>query len=359
MEHIPVLSEPTSPIVHAESRQTERPNEIMLCTAYEQGRDGTFPYCRNLLPISCMQNQDRQRENQTKLCYARMGKAAMGHNMRRKDTIFKESMVQSVQTWSPYAIGTTAGATGQAQCISDAPESPAGPTSVDAPANGVDAVSAAFLQLVEFQGRNQFSKPAPELLRVLLSNGCLAADELLGVVDWERLRNLAEKSLSRAFTPPVPSRRIDHSDSGVEPLSRFPWDDVLSVPSSWTASSSLLTPGPSTLVDPAAYSSELGDHPSAEHELSLSNTPHASHSPGVSRRRCSNCGVDHTTQWRRHPETSDYLCNRCGQHQRRYGRARSLQVISRGTRRARANQYLSDGNTKCGGDVILRRVQKA
>ncbi|KAJ6493149.1 hypothetical protein C8R45DRAFT_927935 [Mycena sanguinolenta] len=238
---------------------------------------------------------------------------------------------QSVPTWSPDSIGTTAGATGQAQCISDTPESPR-LASVDAPANNVDTVSAAFLQLVEFQGRNQFSKPAPELLRVLLSNGCLAPEELLGVVDWERLRTLAEKSLSRAFTPLVPSSRIDHSDGGAEPLSRFPWNDGLSVPS--TASASLFTPEPSPLVDPAAHSSEPGAHPSAEHEQSMSKSPD---SAGHSRRRCSNCGVNDTAQWRTHPQIPGFLCNPCGQHQRKHGRARSLQAIPRGTRRTRAN----------------------
>ncbi|KAF7349421.1 hypothetical protein MSAN_01732000 [Mycena sanguinolenta] len=72
---------------------------------------------------------------------------------------------------------------------------------------GVDAVSAAFLrflQLVEFQGWSQLGESAPELLGVLLSNGCLGSNELLAVVDWERLRILAEKSFSRAFTPRVP-----------------------------------------------------------------------------------------------------------------------------------------------------------
>ncbi|KAJ6493142.1 hypothetical protein C8R45DRAFT_989002 [Mycena sanguinolenta] len=239
----------------------------------------------------------------------------------------------------PNSIGTTAGATGQAQCIRDAPESP-GLASVDAPVNGVDAVSAAFLrflQLVELEERSQIDKVP--LLIFLLRHGYLSQNELLGAVDWERLRNLAEKSLSRAFTPLVPSSRIDHSDGGAEPLSRFPWNDVLSVPGNASSSNSLLTPGPSTLVDPAAHSSEPGAHPSVEHEQSFSNTPHAGYSPGVSRRRCSNCGVDHTTQWRRHPDTSEYLCNRCGHHQRKYGRARSLQVTSRGTRRARANQH--------------------
>ncbi|KAJ6493146.1 hypothetical protein C8R45DRAFT_183799 [Mycena sanguinolenta] len=114
---------------------------------------------------------------------------------------------------------------------------------------------------------------------------------------------------------------------------------MLSIPSTASSSNSLWTSaaGTSTMVDPATHSSEPGAHPSAKHEQSLSNTPHADYSPGVSRRRCSNCGVDDTPQWRRHPDTSEYLCNRCGHHQRKYGRARSLQVISRGTRRARAN----------------------
>ncbi|KAJ6493154.1 hypothetical protein C8R45DRAFT_1136134 [Mycena sanguinolenta] len=261
--------------------------------------------------------------------------APFWHHSSELDIVSRQ--VQSVQTWSPNAIGTTAGPAGQAQCISDTPES-LGLASVDAPANDVDAVSAAFLRFVELHERSQLDKLCSDLLRLSLRNGHLAPDELLGVVDWERLRNLAEKSLGRAFTPLVPSGGINHA--GAEPLSRFPWNDGLSVPQAWAASSSnsLLRPGPSTLVDPAAHSSDPGAHPSAEHERSSSNTPHAEHLPAVSRRRCSNCGVDDTTQWRRHPETSDYLCNRCGHHQRKYGRARSLQVISRGTRRARTNQ---------------------
>ncbi|KAJ6493147.1 hypothetical protein C8R45DRAFT_1136111 [Mycena sanguinolenta] len=239
---------------------------------------------------------------------------------------------QFVQTWPPNAIGTTVGPTNQPRYSDARPKSP-----YLAPlANGVDAVSAAFLQFVELHERSQLDKLCSDLLRLSLSNGCLAPDELLGVVDWERLRNLAEKSLSRAFTPLVPSGRLVHG--GAEPLSRFPWDDGLSVPS--TASASLLTPGPSTLVDPAAHSSEPGAH-SAEHEQSLSKMPHTGmimDSAGHSRRRCSNCGVGDTTQWRTHPQIPGFLCNPCGQHQRKHGRARSLQAISRGTRRTRANQ---------------------
>ncbi|KAJ6476945.1 hypothetical protein C8R45DRAFT_1077020 [Mycena sanguinolenta] len=196
---------------------------------------------------------------------------------------------QFVQTWSPNAVGTTAGPAKQARGREARPKSPC-VASVD----GVDAVSAAFLQLVELHERSQIDKLCSDLLRLSLKNGYLAPDELLAVVDWERLRNLAEKSLGRAFTSLVSASRIDHPDGGAA-------------------------------------------HPSGEHERSLSNTTYAGHPPAVSSRRCSNCGEDHTTQWRRHPATSEYLCNRCGHHQRKYGRARSLQVTSRGTQRARAN----------------------
>ncbi|KAJ6493152.1 hypothetical protein C8R45DRAFT_989042, partial [Mycena sanguinolenta] len=243
-------------------------------------------------------------------------------------------------TWPPNAIGTTAGPTKQPRYSDARPKSPY-LAPVDLLANGVDAISAAFLQflqLVELEGCSQIDKTP--LLIFLLRHGYLSQNELLGAVDWKRLRNLAENSLSRAFTPLVPSSRSDHSDGGAEPLSRFPWDDLLSVSGKASSSNSLLTPGSSTLIDPAAHSSEPGAHPSAEHEQSFSNTPHAGYSPGVSSRRCSNCGVDHTTQWRRHPATSEYLCNRCGHHQRKYGFPRSTQ----GTRRSRARTRSAKAN---------------
>ncbi|KAJ6476940.1 hypothetical protein C8R45DRAFT_1077016 [Mycena sanguinolenta] len=241
---------------------------------------------------------------------------------------------QFVQTWPPNAIGTTAGPTKQPRYSDARPKSPYF-APVDPLTNGVDAVSTAFLQFVELHERSQLDKLCSDLLRLSLSNGCLAPDELLGVVDWERLRNLAEKSLSRAFTPLVPS-----PDGGMEPWSHFPRDDVFSVPSTASSSNSLLTPGTSTLVDPVAHPSDPGARPSAEHEQSLSKTPHTGtimDSAGHSRRRCSNCGVDDTAQWRMHPQIPGFLCNPCGQHQGKHGRARSLQTISRGTRRPRTN----------------------
>ncbi|KAF7349415.1 hypothetical protein MSAN_01731400 [Mycena sanguinolenta] len=69
---------------------------------------------------------------------------------------------------------------------------------VDALANGVDTVSAAFLQLVEFHERSQLDKSLSDLLRSSLSNGYVAPEDLLSVVDWGRLRNLA---VSRVFPP--------------------------------------------------------------------------------------------------------------------------------------------------------------
>jgi hypothetical protein len=74
----------------------------------------------------------------------------------------------------------------------------------------------------------------------------------------------------------------------------------------------------------------------AEHQQSLSQTPHTGVDSAVpAKRRCHDCGVDNTKQWRTHPEIPGSLCNACGQHQWKHGVPRSLQVITRG--RAKAN----------------------
>jgi hypothetical protein len=92
-------------------------------------------------------------------------------------------------------------------------------SSLDVRENGVDAVSAAFLQLIEAHGCG----PSPEvvpLLRLLLCNSCLPREELLDVVDWRRLLRLAATSSSRVLrctawlVPSTTSSRhskLDHS----------------------------------------------------------------------------------------------------------------------------------------------------
>jgi hypothetical protein len=82
---------------------------------------------------------------------------------------------------------------------------------------------------------------------------------------------------------------------------------------------------------------EPGVRPS-EHQQSLSQTPHTGaivDSAVPAKRRCHDCGVDNTKQWRTHPEIPGSLCNACGQHQCKHGVPRSLPAIMR--ERAKAN----------------------
>ncbi|KAJ6476952.1 hypothetical protein C8R45DRAFT_368130 [Mycena sanguinolenta] len=104
---------------------------------------------------------------------------------------------QFVQTWTANVVGTTAGPAEQARGREAQPKSPC-VASVDS----VDAVSAAFLQLVEFHERNQLDTSSFDLLRFSLKNGYLAPDDLLAVVDWKRLQDLAFKD---GFPSPVQS----------------------------------------------------------------------------------------------------------------------------------------------------------
>ncbi|KAJ6493150.1 hypothetical protein C8R45DRAFT_989036, partial [Mycena sanguinolenta] len=272
---------------------------------------------------------------------------------------------QFVQTWSPNAVGTTPGPAEQARGREARPKRPR-VASVD----GVDVVSAAFLQLVEFHERNQLDTSPFDLVRFSLKNGYLAPDDLLAVVDWKRLQNLA---FTDGFPSPVQSSDLNNPQ-GYE-LPNSVTSNRLKIPSDISRgdhSYALWTPWPETLPPPTAQLIEPRVHPSAEYEQSSSQTPNPDaimDTGGVSRRRCFNCGVDHTTQWRRHPETSGFLCNACWQHQSKHGTARSPQWIigMRGTRSAKAN-HEDTGATLTrpnhppetrGGDVIMRvRVQK-
>ncbi|KAJ6476956.1 hypothetical protein C8R45DRAFT_1008414 [Mycena sanguinolenta] len=272
---------------------------------------------------------------------------------------------QFVQTWSPNAVGTTVGPAEQARGQEARPKSPC-VVSVD----GVDAVSAAFLQLVEFHERNQLDTSSFDLLRFSLKNGYLAPDDLLAVVDWKRLQNLAFKD---GFPSPVQS--IDPNNLQGYELPNLVTSNRPTIPSDFSRSNhsyALWTPWPETLPPPAVQSIEPRVHPLAEYEQSSSQTLNPGaimDTSGVSGRRCLNCGADHTTQWRRHPETPGFLCNACWQHQSKYGTARSPQWIigMRGTRSAKANHEDTGAmptrpnhppETR-GGDVIMRvRVQK-
>ncbi|KAF7349414.1 hypothetical protein MSAN_01731300 [Mycena sanguinolenta] len=240
---------------------------------------------------------------------------------------------QSAQTWSQNAINASPWI-----------------ASVDALANGVDIVSAAFLQLVEFHERSQLDKPSSDLLRSSLRNGYLTLGDLLSVVDWERLQNLA---VSCVF-PPLSSNRLgylgshdlpnqttprDFSHSDGTELLPFPLYEMPTTSSSSTASSSLFTPWPGAPLHPATQSTEPGVHPATEYyEQPLAQTPHTGvivDSGGSLRRRCFDCGEeDDPKQWRKHPEIPGDLCNSCGQHRKKYGTPRSPQLIKRGKERA-------------------------
>ncbi|KAF8160426.1 hypothetical protein K438DRAFT_2071006 [Mycena galopus ATCC 62051] len=94
----------------------------------------------------------------------------------------------------------------------------------------------------------------------------------------------------------------------------------------------------------------------AEHQQPASRTP----SPTAPKRQCMDCAVEHTTQWRTHPQLSGYLCNACGQHQAKHQSRRSPLAIRR--ERARENGkhaptapiHPSSPPENRGGEVIMR-----
>ncbi|KAJ7841627.1 hypothetical protein B0H14DRAFT_3457397 [Mycena olivaceomarginata] len=130
-----------------------------------------------------------------------------------------------------------------------------------------------------------------------------------------------------------------------------------------TFSASLPTPPPihpfnPSLAEPLPKATSNSPEPSlnVEHQRSASRTP----SPTAPRRQCMDCAVEHTTQWRTHPQLSGYLCNACGQHQAKHKSRRSPLAIRR--ERARANDkcaptvpiHPSSPPEKRGGEVIMR-----
>ncbi|KAJ6493145.1 hypothetical protein C8R45DRAFT_183787 [Mycena sanguinolenta] len=211
---------------------------------------------------------------------------------------------------------------------------------VDALANGADVVSAAFLLLVEFQGHCQLDGSV-DLILLLLRKGHLPQNELLGVVDWKRLRGVAESSASRladiaaqlvscghskpdglpcsssvnTTAPPSDFSALDLSTCSEgfslrpDTPSYFPDDELYDMPTGPVAQSStihppsslsslLLTPRPDSPRLPAVQSEEPGVRPS-EHQQSVSQTSHAGvivDSAVPAKRRCHDCGVENTNQ---------------------------------------------------------------
>jgi hypothetical protein len=91
------------------------------------------------------------------------------------------------------------------------------------------------------------------------------------------------------------------------------------------------SPGPS-------FNPELCHSPEQQQPASQTQNSTIVDAVDAPKRRCLQCAVDHTTQWRTHPKSRGYLCNACGQHQWRHSKPRSLQAIMR--ERARANEWV-------------------
>ncbi|KAJ7476375.1 hypothetical protein B0H11DRAFT_2032108 [Mycena galericulata] len=288
--------------------------------------------------------------------------------------------------------------------------------SVDALANGFDAVSAAFLLLIEAHGCGS-NPEVISLLRPLLCNSYLPREELLDVVDWPRLLRLSSRvfrcaALSVPSTTSSPRSKLDRSPNSLttnasttlsdlygvyhsaeflppadttprieisdyelhdmQPLSMssfsnglatpvFPSGALGMVPTASTISSTTLTISPTLLMQtptilfhPSTPESPPKTPPNSPEPPTQ---PELHHSP---KRRCIDCQVEHTKQWRKHPELPGYLCNPCGQHQAKHKSPRSQEVIRR--ERARANdKYAATVPTrpssppeKRGGEVIMR-----
>ncbi|KAF7362737.1 hypothetical protein MVEN_00623000 [Mycena venus] len=270
--------------------------------------------------------------------------------------------------------------------------------SFDALENGVDAVSAAFLQLIEAHGCGRNPEVVP-LLRLLLCNSSLPREELLDVVDWGRLLSLAATSAWRVLhceawmVPSTTSSRhskLDHSPSSLTSNATTTLSDLDGVnnraeflpPADTTPraaisdyelhgmqplSTSPFSNGPASPAFPSGAldivqtastipSTPLTISPPIEPEHQQPASPDTT----VSKRRCLDCEVEHTKQWRMHPELPGYLCNACGQHQAKHKSPRSQLAIRR--ERARANEKYaatmptrpSSPPEKRGGEVIMR-----
>ncbi|KAF7349406.1 hypothetical protein MSAN_01730500 [Mycena sanguinolenta] len=292
-----------------------------------------------------------------------------------------------------------------AQC-GDAPGlQGARPVYLDPLANGVDVVNTAFLLLVQFLGYWRLDKSL-DRLTLLLREGYIPQNELLALVNWEGLQNVGETSASRVVdtasrlappghskpneppcsstlnttTPPCNFSGLDVSTHSAGyspqpdtalyfpeyPLYDAPTDSVAQSSTTQTPSSlssALLTPRPDSPFLPAVQREEPEVRPS-EHQQSVSQTPHAGaivDSAVPVKRRCRDCGVDKTKQWRTHPEFPGSLCNACGQHQSKHGAPRSLQVMKRAWAKANNHNHVGTLSAspsplpeKRGGDVIMR-----
>ncbi|KAJ7264714.1 hypothetical protein C8J57DRAFT_1230484 [Mycena rebaudengoi] len=287
-------------------------------------------------------------------------------------------------------------------------------TCVDALANrdGLDAVSEAFLVLIEAYKCGS-DPEVVALLRLLLCNSRLPREVLLGVVDLSRLLEYAAISSSRVFhgaasrepsstrgrdanlehplngadhsaellsladtTPHIAIS--DHELEGSQPLSPFSnisaspvcHSDALNIidlPSNVPTSPSTISAA--FLMPPLMHpfdASGVKHPPKMTPDRSLDVDPEDQHSasgthfPAALRRRCMDCEVEHTTQWRTHPQFPGYLCNACGQHHTKHKSRRSPLAIRR--ERARAHDKYAatvplqpnGPPERRGGEVIMR-----
>jgi hypothetical protein len=186
-------------------------------------------------------------------------------------------------------------------------------------------------------------------LNWLPSNGTTAHSDLQGADHSVQLLSLADTTPRIAIS--------DYESEGWRPLSPFSsgsagpafHSDALNISSLSSIvptspakfSASLPTPPPihpfdPSLAEPPPKTTSNSREPSLnvdpEHQEPASRTP----SPTAPRRQCMDCAVEHTTQWRTHPQLSGYLCNACGQHQAKHKSRRSPLAIRR--ERARANE---------------------
>ncbi|KAF8214352.1 hypothetical protein K438DRAFT_1803261 [Mycena galopus ATCC 62051] len=107
-------------------------------------------------------------------------------------------------------------------------------------------------------------------------------------------------------------------------------------------------------------SSELPTEPELHHSSQHQQPGSETDAATAPKRRCLDCAVEQTKQWRTHPELPGYLCNACGQHQAKHKSPRSLLAIRR--ERARTNDkytttmptHPSTPPEKRGGEMIMR-----
>ncbi|KAK7030063.1 hypothetical protein R3P38DRAFT_2775495 [Favolaschia claudopus] len=179
----------------------------------------------------------------------------------------------------------------------------------------IDAASAAFLSLIDYwpSDAGWTSSLNKEVVRQSLQQGLLREEELLAVVDWQRLQKLA--TTARAL----------HSRL-VESLFTFPPvvpPHSSPVPHEETSPAITIDVNSSTNFESCDSTSHLSiNHPDisggrpAETELCMSSTlpPNQPACIAFKKRKCYDYQNDCTRQWWMHPEKDVPLCDECGKH---------------------------------------------